>query len=55
MAGWALSFAAAALLAALFGFGGSPGLATAFGQIVFFVSLIACMVSLVLPTRAVAR
>ena len=48
MAKWTPVFAAAAVLAALVGFGGSTGFAAGLGQIVFFLSLVAIMVSLVL-------
>jgi uncharacterized membrane protein YtjA (UPF0391 family) len=48
MAGWTALYAAAALLSAVAGFGGTTGALAALGQIVFFLSLVALLVSVVL-------
>lgn len=53
MVGLAPLFAAATVLAALFGFGGSSGLVSGIAQISFFVCLIALMVSLVMSSTRI--
>jgi uncharacterized membrane protein YtjA (UPF0391 family) len=51
MAGWVpLVFIGGVATAALLGFGGAPAPAAGLGQILFFVSLVALMVSLVLAS-----
>ena len=48
MLGWALTFLIVALIAAALGFGGIAGAATGIAKILFFVFLVAFVVSLVL-------
>jgi uncharacterized membrane protein YtjA (UPF0391 family) len=48
MAGWTALYAATAMIAAVAGFGGAAGALAGLGQIVFFVSLVALLVSVVL-------
>jgi uncharacterized membrane protein YtjA (UPF0391 family) len=48
MRGWLVLFAVASVLGAAVGFGGAPRSAAALGQLLFFISLIAAGVSLVL-------
>ena len=48
MAKWTPVFAAAAVFAAMVGFGGSAGFTAGIGQILFFLCLVAILVSLVL-------
>jgi len=51
MAGWVpLVFIGGVATAALLGFGGAPAPAAGLGQILFFVSLVSLMVSLVLAS-----
>jgi uncharacterized membrane protein YtjA (UPF0391 family) len=50
MAGWVSLNAAAALIAALLGFGGASGVAAGLAQVSFFVCLVGLMVSLVLAS-----
>ena len=50
MAGWVPLFVGGVAIAALLGFGGTPALVAGLGQILFFVSLVALMVSLVLAS-----
>lgn len=47
---WSPVFAVGALCAAFFGFGGAPGPAEGFAQILFFICLIALMASFVLAS-----
>lgn len=45
---WALIFFVFALVAGIFGFGGIAGAATGMAQVLFFIGLIAMVISLVL-------
>jgi uncharacterized membrane protein YtjA (UPF0391 family) len=56
MAGWMALFAAASVFSALLGFGGMPNPAAAVAQILFFLCLVALLVSGALSaTRDVSR
>jgi uncharacterized membrane protein YtjA (UPF0391 family) len=56
MAGWMALFAAASVFSALLGFGGTPNPAAALAQLLFFVCLVALLVSWTLSaTRDVSR
>jgi uncharacterized membrane protein YtjA (UPF0391 family) len=48
MLGWIITFLVIALIAALLGFGGIDGAATGIAQILFYIFLIALVVSLVM-------
>jgi len=47
MFGWAITFLIVALIAAVLGFGGIPGVAIELAKIVFFVALILFVISAV--------
>jgi uncharacterized membrane protein YtjA (UPF0391 family) len=51
MLGWAITFLIIALVAAALGFGGVAGAATGIAKILFFVFLIAFVISLVVGRR----
>jgi len=51
MLSWSLTFLVIALIAAALGFGGIAGVATGIAKILFFVFLVAFVVSLVMGRR----
>jgi uncharacterized membrane protein YtjA (UPF0391 family) len=51
MLSWALTFLVIALIAAALGFGGIAGAATGIAKILFFVFLVAFLISLVMGRR----
>lgn len=53
MLGWSLTFLVLALVAALFGFGGIASGAAAIAKVLFFIFLIALVVSLIFGRRVV--
>lgn len=56
MLGWALTFLIIAVIAAAFGFGGIAGASAWIAQVLFFLFLIALLISVVLHfTRGAAR
>lgn len=48
MLSWSLAFFVTAVIAAVFGFGGIAGTATGIAQVLFFLFLVAFMVSLLI-------